>query len=307
MTFNPSSLPFVSSFTASNAQRKTQHDEKDSKQLNVQQPSTKSDSQMLQDITDSITQENITSKAQELLRLLTPQNLNLVAHILVFNRGMADDRYATLYADFIQFLSIPALRKLCEKELYSAARVLITHRNLCFERTIEHSQLHALGSFIGSFIIKYSRVLPANSLNLKHAIIYAYQVGKIHAILPFVSRIIAATPNSVAYHSPNQPWISSIISLLNELLELPLKEPLGCNLKDVLQHIEELDSKRRNGEAIERVQQPRELCNYTRFISAINIIAKDFIDLLQDQESPNIQSLHSQSSSFNLHPSFLQS
>lgn len=87
-----------------------------------------------------------------------------------------------------------------------------------------------LGNWLGQITLARNRPIVLKYLNIKSLLADAYHTGKIGKVLPLVCKIIEGCKNSEVF-KPNNPWLSSILSLLAELYTLPdLKIAWRCEI-----------------------------------------------------------------------------
>lgn len=165
-------------------------------------------------ILNNVSPSNLKSKAEDLAKVLKPQFFDYFASHLVSNRVSIDTKFQSLYLDLIDLQRSPDLFRTVLKTTYRAVHEILNSPKLT--QSTERSWLKNLGPWLGSLTLARNRPIMFVDLALKELVLRAYEQGTLHAILPFVSRIIQTSVDSRVFRVPN-PWFVSILRLLKEI------------------------------------------------------------------------------------------
>ncbi|KAH7829913.1 putative CCR4-NOT transcription complex subunit 1 [Monocercomonoides exilis] len=186
----------------------------------------------LMKIMNTVSRDNVTEKAQHLKKLCKEYS-DFVAKFVVLVKATQFENQAKLYSDLVAETKDSQIRRKVEAELFSACSVLIRFDHSSSEKGYERNQLAALGSFLGYFVICNNRPIPSSQLDLKAALIYGHQTGRLHAIVPFVHNILIHCKESYVFRNPCQPWLFSIVELLRELYQLPIRKSIKYKIEAI--------------------------------------------------------------------------
>ncbi|KAK2963347.1 putative CCR4-NOT transcription complex subunit 1 [Blattamonas nauphoetae] len=191
-------------------------------------------------LVNSMTEDNATEKARQLTETVLKDSdfYEYFAIYIVYLRIAKEENHIHAYSLFVNATNSFAIRKQVEKESLMAAKVLLStplkgdkfaeadfRQEQLFD-TVEKKQLKNLGEFIGDFMIRHNRPIPASQLNPKNLLYAAFQRNKLSVVLPFICNILKYAPQSVVFAKIQQPWLMSIMTVINELSRVNFKQQL---------------------------------------------------------------------------------
>ena len=165
-------------------------------------------------ILNNVSPSNMSSKSDDLAKVLKPQFFDYFASHLVSNRVSTDTRFQGLYLELIDRQNSADLFSKVLKTTYRAIHEILNSPKLT--QSTERSWLKNLGTWLGSLTLARNRPVMHVDLAVKELIIKAYEHGTLHAVLPFVSKILQGSADSKVFRVPN-PWFVAILRLLKEI------------------------------------------------------------------------------------------
>lgn len=165
-------------------------------------------------ILNNVSPSNMTQKSDDLAKVLKPQFFDYFASHLVSNRVSTDTRFQGLYLELIDRQNSSDLFSKVLKTTYRAVHEILNSPKLT--QSTERSWLKNLGTWLGSLTLARNRPVMHVDLAVKELILKAYEQGTLHAVLPFVSKILQGAVDSKVFRVPN-PWFVAILRLLKEI------------------------------------------------------------------------------------------
>lgn len=165
-------------------------------------------------ILNNVSPSNMTQKSDDLAKCLKPQFFDYFASHLVSNRVSTDTRFQGLYLELIDRQNSADLFQKVLKTTYRAVHEILNSPKLT--QSTERSWLKNLGTWLGSLTLARNRPVMHVDLAVKELVLKAYEHGTLHAVLPFVSKILQGSADSKVFRVPN-PWFVAILRLLKEI------------------------------------------------------------------------------------------
>lgn len=194
-------------------------------------------------IVNNISQMNLESKANELLKVLQEAYYPWMAQYLVIKRVSIEPNFHELYLSFLEVLALHRLEDQVLNQTFGNIFVLLRSSKTDTSSS-ERSLLKNLGSWLGGLTLARNKPILFTDLCIKRLLVDAYRTSRLIVVIPFVCKVIEACSRSKVF-LPNNPWLMAILGVLCELyhyadLKLNLKfeievlcKCLGVDLKQL--------------------------------------------------------------------------
>lgn len=189
-----------------------------------------------------MTSANFEEKANELKpHLESDSNLRWFAWTLVHKRVALENTHQNpmlpTYSALIGKLNKKILYNVMLKETYACInRFLILGSH---EKILNQTKniLKNLGVWLGLLTLSREKPIVLKYLNIKNLLVDAFHKDKLSFVLPLVCKILEQSKGSTVFKL-NNPWLSVILYLLNEIHDQDIKTNIRCEIHLLFQKLE---------------------------------------------------------------------
>lgn len=189
-----------------------------------------------------MTSVNFEEKANEIKPLLeSDTNLRWFAWTLVHKRVALENTHQNpmlpTYSALLSKLNKKSLYNVMLKETYACInRFLILGSH---EKILNQTKniLKNLGVWLGLLTLSREKPIVLKYLNIKNLLVDAFHKDKLSFVLPLVCKILEQSKGSTVFKL-NNPWLSVILYLLNEIHDQDIKTNIRCEIHLLFQKLE---------------------------------------------------------------------
>lgn len=193
---------------------------------------------MTAQIFNSLVKDNVEQKVEEMRQILQTEYYPWLAYYLVKNRASKEVNFHGTYIEFFEKLRQPRLLEMVTNMTYDCLRVLLKSVDQAVVSTSHRTVLKNLGYWLGQITLARNKPLKSKNMDLKNALLDAYENGRLTAVLPLVCKVLEGVQRSKVYKLPN-PWTTAIMSLLAEIHDVPnLRTNLMFEVEVLCKHLE---------------------------------------------------------------------
>lgn len=189
-------------------------------------------------IFNSLVKDNIEQKVEEMRGIIQPEYFPWLAYYLVKSRASKEVNFHGIYIEFFEKLKQPRLLEMVTNMTYDCLRVLLKSVDQAVVSTSHRTVLKNLGYWLGQITLARNKSLKSKQMDLKNALLDAYENGRLTAVLPLVCKVLEGVQKSKVYKLPN-PWTTAIMSLLAEIHDVPnLRTNLMFEVEVLCKHLD---------------------------------------------------------------------
>ncbi|KAL8862024.1 MAG: hypothetical protein Q9178_001479 [Gyalolechia marmorata] len=164
---------------------------------------------------NNVSEQNLSSKVQELQQALPERHRHWFAFVLVEQRAKLEPNLQQLYLDVLKLLGDKPLWGEVLRETY-----ISVHKMLNAESTMQSSNerknLKNLASWLGSLTIARDKPIKHKYIAFKDLLLEGHESDRLLIVIPFVCNVLIQAKKSVVFKPPN-PWTVDILRVLMEL------------------------------------------------------------------------------------------